>query len=443
MKSLIILFIISLFFLIVNLNINSYDIMHPAVIYCLIVFLHVVICMFAQAKFAINLHTPTILVFLTTDFIFTFASVLGIGKKSGPAEKEELKEIPVSNSLFIILAVLQVIVIVLFYQYLKRIAVMFGSSTDLTEMINLYNNISKFWHVTIPFKESMVFRVLNPFCHTAAFVALYVFVNNFVATGKFNPLPIINVLLWSFQVILNGSRSPLGRMFMAAVFLFYIFHRKYRPDQFSNRRFIKKVLGWISLFAVLMLVVVNLIRIPDQTTRIGDYIFTYTGANIVNLDNYLMRSHFLFLGQSRPAFGASTFAKIYEWLAKYNIAYAINFSDLGRFNFSNGIEIGNVYTTFANFIYDFGYIGVLPLFSILALIYSFMYRKSLETSVSGKINIIVFIYAYLFFDLCMLLFSNNFYYSIVNTEFVKFLLMMVLIIICLKILGRYRFKNYI
>jgi|GEM_PF-2829738 len=443
MKSLIILLIISLFFLFVNLTINSYDIMHPSVIYCMIVFIHVVICIFAQARFAINIHIPTILVFLTSDFIFTFASIIGICKKKEAAEKEELKEIPISNALFIILAVMQIIVIVLFYQYLKRIAIMFGSSTSLTEMINLYNNVTKFWYVTIPFEESMVFRILNPFCHAATFVALYVFVNNLVAVRKFNPLPLINVLLWSLQVVLNGSRSPLGRMFMAAVFLFYILNRKYRPDQFSNRRFIKKALRWIMVFAVLMILVVNFIRIPNQNTRIGDYIFNYTGANIVNLDNYLMRNHFLLIGQSRPSFGAATFFQAYGWLAKYHIFNVKDYSDLARFSFSNGIEIGNVYTTFANFIYDFGYIGVLPLFSILAFFYSGMYKRSQDTKVSGKINIYILIYAYLFFDLCMLLFSNNFYNAIANMEFVKYFLMTVFIIICLRFLERFKFKNYI
>lgn len=94
------------------------------------------------------------------------------------------------------------------------------------------------------------------------------------------------------------------------------------------------------------------------------------------------------------------------------------------FTFStNGIEIGNVYTTFYPFIYDFGYIGILPLLSIPAVYYCFTYNKVLRMSERNVFNYKLFIFSYLFNDLVMLPFSNRFYETVLDAAFLKFLIL--------------------
>ncbi|HFI0078032.1 TPA: O-antigen polymerase, partial [Streptococcus suis] len=86
----------------------------------------------------------------------------------------------------------------------------------------------------------------------------------------------------------------------------------------------------------------------------------------------------------------------------------------------NGIyELGNVYTTFYQFLYDFGYIGVFVLTAIISIYYTTSYRyvKKQAPALSLKMNL--FIYAYLFNDLIMLIFSNRFYETVLNINTIK------------------------
>lgn len=443
MNSIIILLIIALFFLVVNVRLNAFDIMHPSVLFCLISFVDIVICLLGQDYYQIHLHMPTILIFTAAFFIMTFSSLIHVGRRETVNMQEKIEEIYVPKFLYVLLAVFQLITIICFIRYLRAIAEWWGGTTSLTEMINLYNNMTKFWNVTIEVKQSMAFRILNPFCNAGAYLSLYILIHNFVISRKIDLFPVINVLLWCALVVLNGSRSPLFRMFTMAVFLFYIIYYKSRPGQFNQQRFLRKVLRWLLIFLVLMVIIVNFMRITSNNVKLTEYIFTYTGACIVNLDNLIMRCHFRFFGVTRPLFGYATFTSLYTWLNKYHIvAYSFPWI-LKRFAFSNGIEIGNVYTTFAAFVYDFGYAGVVPLFSIVAVVYVWLYKKCFNVKISGRISLSIYIYAYIFNDLCMLLFSNRFYETVVNMEFVKFLFMSIVIIAVLKCFSKLRFKSYV
>ncbi|MCT4391361.1 oligosaccharide repeat unit polymerase [Lactobacillus delbrueckii] len=86
----------------------------------------------------------------------------------------------------------------------------------------------------------------------------------------------------------------------------------------------------------------------------------------------------------------------------------------------NGLNTGNVYTTFYQFYYDFGYSGIIPLVSGIAIFFSWLYyriKKGINSHVLGTI-----VYAYLFNDLIMLIFSNRFYETTVNVGFIKFII---------------------
>ena len=81
------------------------------------------------------------------------------------------------------------------------------------------------------------------------------------------------------------------------------------------------------------------------------------------------------------------------------------------------LNTGNVYTTFYQFYYDFGYDGIVPLMAIIALYFSCAYRK-----IYNNKPFTIIIYAYLFNDLIMLIFSDRFYETVASIGFVKHLL---------------------
>lgn len=73
--------------------------------------------------------------------------------------------------------------------------------------------------------------------------------------------------------------------------------------------------------------------------------------------------------------GSQVFRNIYTYLGgKYGISQYLYQLDL-PFLKHNGLNTGNVYTTFYQFYYDFGYDGIVPLMAIIALYFSCAYRK--------------------------------------------------------------------
>ena len=156
----------------------------------------------------------------------------------------------------------------------------------------------------------------------------------------------------------------------------------------------------------------------ENDLELFHYIFVYVGAPLVNLDNYLA---FKPDDSVSSIFGEQTFRGLYAYIAKWTNNESLIFPTIDLFTFSNnGIEIGNVYTTFYSFIYDFGYAGFIPLILIIALYYIFTYQKLKSNNLKLKnVNFSLFIYAYLFNDLIMLAFSNRFYTTISDPSFFK------------------------
>ena len=73
------------------------------------------------------------------------------------------------------------------------------------------------------------------------------------------------------------------------------------------------------------------------------------------------------------------------------------------------------------FIYDFGYLGIVPLTLIIALFYSMIYRSFMRRRVQSRyFGIKLIIYAYLFNDILMLTFSNRFYENLLRSDSIRF-----------------------
>ena len=77
--------------------------------------------------------------------------------------------------------------------------------------------------------------------------------------------------------------------------------------------------------------------------------------------------------------------------------------------------MGNVYTTFYPFIYDFGFLGVLVLTVIMAVVCVWLYNKVNFVRISSnRISMYVVCYAYLVNDIVMSPFAARFYENVVN-----------------------------
>lgn len=428
-----VLFVITLAFLCLNFVITQGDYLHPSTLFCEIFALYELFCIIGQTTYQIVLHAETVYVMTCGFLAFTIGGILANSKLNIIKRKNaskclpyQLKYIYVSDYLVYLLVVMQIITQIFFIRYLKAIAAAWGSGGgSLGEMINLYDTMTKFWsktflklNVTIP----MVYRILNPITNAAAWIVLYIAVNNFMVNKKIKFSHIIVIFLQCIGILLNGSRSPLLRVITFIIIMVYIINVKKHQYHKGNFRFFFKLIFVMIAVSGLMIALLYIMGRSGKMINIWNYIFIYTGAPIVNLDNFLQNTSIKILGGNTVFWGEHTFYKGYAYLAKLlGLSFGDKIQNIGGFVTSNnGIEIGNVYTTYNVFAYDFGYLGVFPVIFVIAIYYTKAYKKILRsTYLSKTIDFHLFIYAYLINDLIMLPFSNRFYETILDAPFIK------------------------
>lgn len=246
-----------------------------------------------------------------------------------------------------------------------------------------------------------------------AYVLLYILINNLAVKKKIEIIQIIYLGIYAFDQMLSGGRTALFRMITAILIITVICFGLNKRRNFTKLLF--KIVG-IIFGIILLLIGINMLlnRTGENSTLnlILESIYVYIGAPIQNLDTYLQGTR-----HTPELWGSQVFRNIYTYLGgKYGISQYLYQLDL-PFLKHNGLNTGNVYTTFYQFYYDFGYDGIVPLMAIIALYFSCAYRK-----IYNNKPFTIIIYAYLFNDLIMLIFSDRFYETVASIGFVKHLL---------------------
>lgn len=414
-----------LLILVFNFLVVNFDYMHPSILFVVPFLVFGITSILGIESYDIVFHEQTLIVIISSALVF---SIVTLFSQQFYKVKEEtsvtLKEIKVSKGITLCFIILFIVTQWAFIKYLKQISIShLGYVGSLGEMISLYDVMTKFW--TDIFREldipiPLLYRVGNPITQGFGYLIVYIFVHNYVATKKIDKLQLIIIFLLCTNIVLNGSRSPIFRIVTMMLIIFYILYNKKHNLNKGNWKFLLKSLLILLISGVFFISLLSLMG-RENELDLFHYIFIYVGAPLVNLDNYLA---FKPDGSYAAIFGEQTFRGFYAYIAKIIGDETLIFPTIDQFNFSNnGIEIGNVYTTFYSFIYDFEYIGFIPLVLIIALYYIFTYQRLKVSNIRllDKVDFTLFIYAYLFNDLIMLAFSNRFYTTVLDIGFVKIL----------------------
>ncbi|WP_231944207.1 O-antigen polymerase [Actinobacillus pleuropneumoniae] len=396
--------------------------MHPSILFVVPFLVFGVTSILGEEAYKIIFHEETLLVIVSSALIFTFITLLSqTVYKSKENLNFPLTEIIISKKVTLFFIVFFIVTQLAFIKYLEAISLAhFGYSGSLGEMISLYDVMTKFWteifselNVPIP----LLYRIGNPITQGFGYLIVYIFIHNYVATKRIDKLHLLIILLLCLNIILNGSRSPIFRIVTMMLITFYVLYNKQNNVRRGNIKFLLKSLLIVIFSGTFFIALLSLMG-RENDLDMFHYIFIYVGAPLVNLDNYLA---FRPDGSYATIFGEQTFRGLYAYIAKIISDESLIFPTIDQFTFSNnGLEIGNVYTTFYSFIYDFEYVGFIPLILIIALYYVFTYQRLKTRAIkTNKVHFSLFIYAYLFNDLIMLAFSNRFYTTVLDIGFIK------------------------
>lgn len=416
-------------FVTINYYIGKKDIFSPGFVFCGVFLFSEIVCILESQTFNLDFHYQTLLVLVVGFIAFTLVSWVSVKHYNSlnivdlnRAKSGSLKSVHVNGLAVYLLIIIQIIVIGLFIGYLSSIATAYGQAElGLNGKIDLFDKLTKFLpddfkalQVPVPF----LYRVLNPIAEAGAYIVIYVVINNYCFSKKLHLWTILPIILLCFQIILNGSRTPLFRIVTMMIFLVYMFRIK-NSSAVVRKRFVKGIIGLLGIVAISFIVILIIMGRGGTEMSLNRYLFIYTGAPLANLDIYLSAEN---INHSSQLFAQQTFRNLYQYLEKLT-----GFSTFGAPNIlffqtsPSGVEIGNVYTTFYQFFYDFGYIGVFVFTAIMAAFYNVMYLWLCKARnfLNGHMSYQLFIYSYLFNDLIMSIFSNRFYETILEPPFIK------------------------
>lgn len=270
----------------------------------------------------------------------------------------------------------------------------------------------------MPFYISMITRYTITLAYFSSFLlSLLIVFKKKLSFLKM--LLIFHILVSLFDGMLSGAKGAMIEVLVRFAIMYIIvlyWHLKSQslPSSFYYRLLIIGVLFLISFKGLGMLVGREL----DERTNF-DVLAEYCGAEIKNFDLYMHGMD----GNDRTKFsGEECFWPIYRDFNSKYVRYPREFQNI------NGCHLGNVYTQYFSLHKDFGMPGVIIGSFIMAFLCMLMYNRALKSIRSNILNAMdIFIYATIAISIFMAFFSFRFSEGVITTNFIKILLLLVIL----------------
>ena len=414
------------FFVLVSLCMltTNNEIIAPQSTFCIAFLFSITYAIGYVKMWSLDPSTQTFFVIAGGGVLFVIVSTL-TGWAYDAIHRDEIRKarIPLKTSQFdyivphrwklVVPICIQLATLLLTIQFLKDINV--GS---IAAAMNYYRIINMFTEDSLYMPSYL--SQLRAFCIASGYVWSYILANNIVFKVKRNRgWLILNLLLSITNGVMTGGRaSVIGIVIAFAVQYYIIYQRRVGWKRFFT---FKKILKVGIIGAVSIVVFVQSINWLGRTLKVGfgEYIAIYLSAELKNLDIFIRKGIF---GASPDRWQTSIYFINFlarrgfhpEWLHKTDIP----------FQTVNGHNLGNVYTIFYSFIYDGGYLAVVFFITLMAIICQVLFKTThiWRERDQNKINISIIIYSYLYFGIVFCFFSDFFYESLLNINFLKYVL---------------------
>ncbi len=417
-----ILFIILVLLFIILFNMDKYDMTSPAKVF---VFGFLFQSMWAVAyarKWELGLHVNTFLTITLgiIEFVLVcFIVKMFFNKKYKEVrQKKHLDLIKIDNwKKILYLVSISIFTVVYLYYIVKAVDGNFGSLSGIKEAIAKYDNYAKFTDnfdlVRMPFLISNIRIAIIASGYWFGYVILY----NFIIDKKVKPIEIIILIVTVVLSIMNGSRTPAFMMIVALISYYLIL--KFKKSNYKEKIDFKVVrnIAIIGLVFIVTFISFGSLLGRKSQRKPLDYLAIYIGAEVKNLDLFLQEKDII---EKNTIFASQTLKPVVD-----TIGQKIGFEGYERYRLDlpfrsvNGMGLGNVYTTFYPYIYDFGYVGVVVFVFFMALISQVVYEFIRKTKLSSVPQISILMYGIIFGCLLLSFFSNKFYENIVTVNFLK------------------------
>ena len=339
---------------------------------------------------------------------------------------DDSEQIP--SIFFVIMMVIELVIVFLCFRKIRSIVHSFGYYGSISYEIYRFRNLGMYTTESTSLGRNLDW--MYNFNLSMGYIWAYVLALRIFKKNRIN-IPLVMCLVFSISTgLIRGGRQSAIQIIVAGLMYYMVFLLSGR----ETRKLPVKTM--IMLGGLVIIMAVSFQRLGTLLGRtvqadFMQYLAVYLSGSIRNLNEWLKTPHEL-----PDLFGKMSFQSMYTYLGrKFGRPEWVYLSDLPYLS-ANGRNSGNIYTMFYSYIYDFGYIGaaVMPFF--IGLISQITYNISSKCSFDSErdIRFSTILYGYFSYNLAFSFFGNKFYAGIFTLNFIKFVILWILMIYIINIL---------
>lgn len=381
-------------------------------------------------KWGINLHFNTffVLVYGTLLFIFTGYFVKKyIQKSNNGTFKNNLVNIEVNYKYLYVYIVFQIVVMILWCWNICTVTDSLGNFNSFSERMVAFRKWSSY---STSWLNNYVYIFINQFNQISSlspYIIIYFIINEYILNKKVNNLLFFSVSLSILQIFLTGARGGVVYLVFISL-LYYCVLYKFHYNQFFNidKKLILKFIilffvGSISFYYIKALVGRGAGDIKIE--NIIPYLTMYAGGSIQLLDMFLQNPI-----EVSNIWGKEVFSTLNFQLIRLGILDIQPYiSHLEFRTASTGVFLGNVYTAYRSYIYDFGFMGLTILPVIFSFIVNFLYYNIIlkfnDNSINLKLLFYALVFPSIFFDFARCIFYSQKFSFVTVKQFIILLIL--------------------
>ncbi|MBR1521897.1 MAG: oligosaccharide repeat unit polymerase [Bacteroidaceae bacterium] len=365
-----------------------------------------------------KMSSNTVLILVGGAFMFYLVELLDFRRHSSNIEDVDITSddfASIKPSRLMLFLISQIFVFAL----MAKSQMSYAMTDDLSEAMVTVNDDAKFhqtyvkhpFYVQHPFYICMAARTL--WCILLPF---YLFKSSRYNWHKI--LLTLNFVVGVSGTLLTGGRTNVLYDIISLAICGYICYQykvKWRGGLFPKKIMLVLVII-VTIFTSTFTSLGTVLGRGESDDPVSIMLSIYCGAEIKNLDDYVQRP-FKQGNESGLPLQYTLCGMHDEIQTRFlggKIETRLNQPDL-RFNSYRNYPLGNVYTTYLNFILDFGFWGAIIFVGAMAWICSFLYRKSVASSFwkTGRVNLWLLFFVFKVPGACFLsFFANKFFEDI-------------------------------
>ena len=307
----------------------------------------------------------------------------------------------------------------------------YGGDGSLDKAIGLYDKLNKF--STKGVALSGIPSLLHLATNAMAYAWLFLAMRSVVVRSLHNDyLAVINVLAAVPMTLISGGRNSLIQLGVAAWTYWALFRRQ-------NNRWKGMRLGFRTVLKFVAIALVGLASFKPLLSLMGrkagdstmyEYLSIYIGAPIKNLDAYLTNSMSPSLAVKSTQWGDMTLASTRASFPQIFGKTVLDWMQWQPFQRYGERSLGNVFTTYYAFIFDWGIAGAMLAIVLIAALSQLCYESAVFALQYGKagIPISMMLYGAIGYCCAFSFFSNRWMSTMFNQIMLRNIIIWVVLI---------------